>query len=351
LSGDNTYGSSEENHDDSPGRHDVVDPMLGLNQCDSQQTNSSISSSENGDVDNDPEARHLPRMSDLSGLTDRSSKQVEVAENRKSVYPQQIAVVYDLPLREDEVEIPCKGGAENDGQDQEERHTDKPYSSTYGARTPEGNKRSWLSKMCRRALKRIDSGAVQFAFRLSTGLTLSSLFVLIRTDDFVYPDAMWVLVSVLFVSWFPALDAASVIEKILQRLYGTFFGAFLGLSCGFISLLFPSRTSQCVFLACCMFFCNFGIVFASAQCQVGGVKLIKKYAYATILAVLTFCIALLPFALDEKPKWERAMFRVMNVIVGKLGVIVFRHFDVIYSSYQIQICPMFHCHSFLCRVQ
>jgi uncharacterized membrane protein YccC len=154
---------------------------------------------------------------------------------------------------------------------------------------------------------------------MSVGLTISGLFVLIRTDDFVYPDAMWVLVSVLFVSWFPALDAASVIEKILQRLYGTFIGAFLGLGCGFISLLFKSHFNQCVFHVVCMLVFNFGIIFLSAQCQVGGVKVISKYAYATILAVLTFCIALLPFSLDQNPKWQHAVFRVMNVVVGKMA--------------------------------
>lgn len=55
---------------------------------------------------------------------------------------------------------------------------------------------------------KIDWNAVQFAIRMAILLTISSLFVLIRTPNFHYPDAMWVLVSVLFVSWFPSLDAA-----------------------------------------------------------------------------------------------------------------------------------------------
>ena len=44
------------------------------------------------------------------------------------------------------------------------------------------------------------------------------------------------------------------------------------------------------------------------------------------VCVLTYCIALLPFATDPDPKYERALFRVMNVIVGcavgALGAIV-----------------------------
>jgi hypothetical protein len=65
--------------------------------------------------------------------------------------------------------------------------------------------RSWISK--------IDKNAFQFALRMGVMLTFTSLFVLVRTPSFQYPAGMWVLVSTLFVCWFPALDAASVIEK------------------------------------------------------------------------------------------------------------------------------------------
>lgn len=164
---------------------------------------------------------------------------------------------------------------------------------------------------------RIDKGALQFALRMAVLLSISALFVLIRTDDFQFPDGMWVLVSVLFVCWFPALDAASVIEKIMQRLIGTFVGAFLGLSCGFFSIhFFKSRTTQSIFLECCMFVFVFAIIFGAGQAKVGSVKVIRKFAYATILCVLTFCICMLPFAESNDPKWERGVWRVINVIVG-----------------------------------
>ena len=164
---------------------------------------------------------------------------------------------------------------------------------------------------------RIDQGAVQFALRMAILLSVSALFVLIRSDDYHFPDGMWVLVSVLFVCWFPSLDAASVIEKIVQRLIGTFVGATLGLSCGFTSIyLFESRNSQAVFLEVCMFIFNFGIIFAAGQAKVGAVKVIRKFAYATILCVLTFCICMLPFAVDADPKWETGVWRVINVVIG-----------------------------------
>jgi hypothetical protein len=38
---------------------------------------------------------------------------------------------------------------------------------------------------------RFDHGASQFGLRMAVVLTLSSLFVLIRTKDWHYPDGMW----------------------------------------------------------------------------------------------------------------------------------------------------------------
>ena len=129
----------------------------------------------------------------------------------------------------------------------------------------------------------VDLGAFQFGLRMAVVLTFSSLFVLVRTPTWRYPDGMWVLVSVLFVCWFPALDAASVIEKIVQRLIGTFVGAFLGLSCGFISIFaFHNDVYQTIFIGCCMFFFCFLIIFGAGQCKVGRVKVIRRFAYATI---------------------------------------------------------------------
>jgi cytochrome bd-type quinol oxidase subunit 1 len=54
---------------------------------------------------------------------------------------------------------------------------------------------------------RIDLGTFQFAILgMAVMLTISSFLVLIKTDTCEeYPDPMWVLVYVLFVSWFPSL--------------------------------------------------------------------------------------------------------------------------------------------------
>ena len=195
----------------------------------------------------------------------------------------------------------------------DEDHSDNDNSSGDGCQKTDTKQRRRQSLW-----GRIDQDALQFALRMAILLAVSALFVLIRTDDYHFPDGMWVLVSVLFVCWFPSLDAASVIEKIIQRLIGTFVGAFLGLSCGFTSIYFfeSSRTKQAIFLEVCIFLFNFGIIFAAGQAKVGAVKVIRKFAYATILCVLTFCICMLPFAADADPKWETGVYRVLNVIIG-----------------------------------
>ena len=58
------------------------------------------------------------------------------------------------------------------------------------------------------------------------------------------------------------------------------------------------------------------VAFAAGQAKVGAVKVIRKFAYATILCVLTFCICMLPFAVDADPKWETGVWRVINVVIG-----------------------------------
>lgn len=52
------------------------------------------------------------------------------------------------------------------------------------------------------------------------------------------------------------------------------------------------------------------------QCKVGPLKVIRRFAYATILCTLTFAICMIPFAADTDPKWETGVWRIINVVVG-----------------------------------
>ena len=194
--------------------------------------------------------------------------------------------------------------------------------------------------------------AVHFGIRMAICMTISSFFTLWPQDTTQrYPQSMWVLITVLFVCWFPSLDAASVVEKSLQRLYGTFIGASVGLLCGFVSLAIlgwrgetetttngvyhPGR--QALFVGICICVYTFIICWAAVQYQVRGKRIIASYNYACILCLLTFYICIMPFYVDDddmhaslegsiegasnpnhhpRARWLKAIYRVINVIVG-----------------------------------
>jgi hypothetical protein len=165
----------------------------------------------------------------------------------------------------------------------------------------------------------IDRNAVHFGVRMAILLTVSSLFVIVGQGK-QYPQGMWVFISVLFVSWFPSLDAASVIEKIRQRLIGTFSGAAIALAIGFPSLYILQhygQTAQTIFLTLAIATVTFLFTFSIVQFRVGrGVKVVQKFNYASILFILTFYISVLPFCEDLKTRWLIAVYRIANVIIG-----------------------------------
>lgn len=169
-------------------------------------------------------------------------------------------------------------------------------------------KKRWWRKLS------LNRDAVHFGTRMAVTLTVSSVFALVQS----YPQGLWVYISVLFVSWFPSLDAASVIEKSLQRLMGTIIGALLGLICGFLSLAMPHGAPQAIFLACCIGVVTFGITFSTIQFRVGRTPIIQRYNYASILCLLTFGICILPFYVAEKSQWRKSVYRIANVLVGCL---------------------------------
>ena len=203
----------------------------------------------------------------------------------------------------------------------------------------------------------VERNAVHFGIRMAVLLTISSLFVF-----FHFQEGMWVLITVLFVCWFPRLDSASVVEKSIQRLIGTFIGAAFALSCGFVSLLFlkdgkatdsdvlghisdgignetittvddlqqliddsdtrhqGQQIHQAIFLGTCIFVVTFIVGFVILQFKIQGTLIIQKYNYASILCLLTFTIGLFPFydpgSYDDDQRWLRALYRIQNVMIG-----------------------------------
>ncbi|KAL7485847.1 hypothetical protein ACHAW6_011451, partial [Cyclotella cf. meneghiniana] len=165
--------------------------------------------------------------------------------------------------------------------------------------------------------------AIYFGIRMAVCLTVASLFVLAQlpTAKNKYPEGMWVVITVLFVCWFPQLDAASVLEKSFQRLVGTFIGTTAALACGFLSLSVARAhgfRAQAMCLTCCIALFTFVVCSYAVH-----TKIIETMSYGTILCLLTFIICLMPFYDVENggKGWKESMYRVMNVIIGcVLGV-------------------------------
>ena len=185
---------------------------------------------------------------------------------------------------------------------------------------------SFLSEAAQRIRQwfhQIDRDAIYFGARMAVCLTLSSLFVLAQSpaDTHHFPEGMWVLITVLFVCWFPTLDAASVLEKSIQRLIGTLIGAALGVLCGFISLFVEKQygvRAQAICLACSIALVSFSVCGYAVHVKIGGTSLITRYNYAVILLILTFSICLMPFYTIEAENlaWKKSLFRVVNVVIG-----------------------------------
>ena len=154
--------------------------------------------------------------------------------------------------------------------------------------------------------------AVRFAARMSAALTLSSLFWLIPG----YPQGTWVYITALMVSWFPSMDAASVIKKTIQRIQGTVMGAILGILVGYFSFVIDTnqgRAKQAVFLGVMIALVTFLYTFLFVQ-----YRYIASHSYAGLVALMTFAIALEPFYVEGQGSaaWNKALLRCLNVIIG-----------------------------------
>ena len=176
---------------------------------------------------------------------------------------------------------------------------------------------SKATQRIRQWFHQIDRDAVCFGARMAACLTLSSLFVLAQSpaDAHHFPEGMWVLITVLFVCWFPTLDAASVLEKSIQRLIGTLIGAGLGVLCGFVSLFVEKQygvRAQAISLASSIALVSFSVCGYSVHAKIGGTRLIARYNYAVILLILTFSICLMPFYTvgAENSAWKKSLYRV-----------------------------------------
>eukprot|EP00587_Corethron_hystrix_P003640 CAMPEP_0113331146 /NCGR_PEP_ID=MMETSP0010_2-20120614/22289_1 /TAXON_ID=216773 ORGANISM="Corethron hystrix, Strain 308" /NCGR_SAMPLE_ID=MMETSP0010_2 /ASSEMBLY_ACC=CAM_ASM_000155 /LENGTH=500 /DNA_ID=CAMNT_0000194305 /DNA_START=162 /DNA_END=1664 /DNA_ORIENTATION=+ /assembly_acc=CAM_ASM_000155 len=156
--------------------------------------------------------------------------------------------------------------------------------------------------------------AIRFASRLSIVLTTGSLFMLLRMPNGnFFPSGLWVFITCIFVSWYPSLDVASVMEKAKYRIIGTVIGGTLGVALGELSIKIPTENLQAIFLGCTITFVVFifGYISISWKASDGG-----SYTYVHMIGILTFGIAMLPFCHDTERRLSRAVTRVVDVILG-----------------------------------
>ena len=164
----------------------------------------------------------------------------------------------------------------------------------------------------------LDKSALQFGVRISSLLFISSLFVIVTPNGRSWPQGSWVMITTLMVSWFPSMDAASVIEKSIQRCMGTLFGGFLGLLFGFSCYKISHQRTRVICLEICYVLAVFMVCFISVKYQLTRTqKFITRYSYATSLCLLTLTIAIFPFYQADEP-WQKAVSRVMNVAIGSI---------------------------------
>jgi Aluminium activated malate transporter len=175
---------------------------------------------------------------------------------------------------------------------------------------------SWYGRARRVVLCQLgwDRDTFVWSLRLSIGLTIASLFVLLDpTSGFVYPEGIWVYITVAIVTWQPRTDVATVFTKCVRRLQGTAYSATLGVLVGYISYVIyqstgQNRTAQALFIGGAV--AVYGFVHSYIVDRIG-----LRDSYATTLASFTFGLALFGF-LDHDQPWLSGTMRVVNVIVG-----------------------------------
>lgn len=161
-----------------------------------------------------------------------------------------------------------------------------------------------------------DTTAIKFGARISFLLFISSLFVVIKVDGNSWPQGGWIVITTLMVSWFPSMDAASVIEKSIQRCMGTLMGGFFGLFLGSLCYQIPHPIMRAMALETCFVLGAFSVCFWSVQLHYSRtMRVINRFSYATSLCILTYTIAIFPF-LESSEGWKKAAFRLLNVAIG-----------------------------------
>lgn len=169
-----------------------------------------------------------------------------------------------------------------------------------------------LSAICT-MLGNVDD-STRFALRIMASASLASLFILLpgpESDNTLFPEALWIVITAVIVSWQASPDIASVSKKMIQRLFGTIFGAAAGLALGGFSLFLEHGSmKQGLFLLACLAVGTFSIPKIASQNGYRG-------HYSATLGCVTFAIVLLAFFdVQASDGWRIGVFRMVNICIG-----------------------------------
>jgi hypothetical protein len=179
------------------------------------------------------------------------------------------------------------------------------------------NQQWWkASEMLRllKALTAYDHDSFVFAIRFTATVTVCSLFIFCYSSSYQYPYSLWVVTSAQIVSWAPAVDTSTAIQKGIDRSFGTIIGAVIGLLVGYLSIFLSgnSYVGQALILGLSTSFTGFFLMFFA------------KYVgfpsqYAATLGTTTFgYVSLTFYAVDTSSAWKIGAFRSSNECLGAM---------------------------------
>ena len=174
---------------------------------------------------------------------------------------------------------------------------------------------SWRGRTRRVLLCQLgwDHDTFVWSLRLSIGLTIASLFVLVQPAGYVYPEGIWVFITVAVVNSNPRTDVATVFKTCYRRIQGTTYSSALGLLVGYMSFVIyestdNDRTAQAIFM--CVAVAVYGFVHSYVIDRIG-----LRNSYSTTLAGFTFGVSLFGFLNHGRP-WLSGTMRVVNIFIG-----------------------------------
>jgi hypothetical protein len=88
--------------------------------------------------------------------------------------------------------------------------------------------------------------ALVFSCRFSVFMTIASLFLVAFPTSEPWPDSIWILITGLFVTWQPSIDAGSAFKKLIERIAGSMVGDVLAFAWGtYLSALAVPKVKPC----------------------------------------------------------------------------------------------------------